>query len=123
VVQHSNASAGKVSHLMFMFLSPGLFGFIAIRRLRRTTLFDRGRESLRSSPQPFLLLLSTASSQSSELHAISSGERQVLETDRQNANCRECAGVVTPCSNSVPVLNEGFSQPILSSAASGCFSA
>jgi hypothetical protein len=78
---------------------------------------------MRSSPQPFLLLLSTGSSQSSELHSISSGERQLLETDRQNANCREGAGVVTPRSNSLPVLNEGVSQPILSSAASGCFSA
>ena len=54
-------------------------------------------------------------SQSSELHPISGSDQQVLETDRQNANCREGSGVVTPGSNSVPVLNEKLSQPILSS--------
>jgi hypothetical protein len=77
---------------------------------------------MRSSPQPFLLLFSTASSQSLALHSISGSEQQALETDRQNANCRDVAGVVTLGSNSVPVLNEALSQPILSPAVSHCFS-
>jgi hypothetical protein len=102
---------------MFIFLSPGLFGFIAFRRLRRNTLLTGAENRCGVYRSRYLLLFSTGSSQSSGF-SISSGAQQVLETDRQNANCREGAGVVTLLSDSMPVLNEGLSQPILSSAVS-----
>jgi len=53
------------------------------------------------------------------MQSISSTVQQALETDRQNANCRRGAGVVSARSNSVTALNEGPSQPILSSTP-GC---
>ncbi|WP_140678913.1 hypothetical protein [Pseudomonas mandelii] len=65
--------------MLIIFLSPGLFGFIAVWRLRLTTLFDRGRESMRYSPQPYLLLFSTGPSQSSECSPFQAHRRERLK--------------------------------------------